>query len=65
MYALLEAEGPPHERMFTAAAVVEGQELGVGRGTSKKAAEQDAAREALDRLAEDDGAAARPAGGPA
>jgi ribonuclease-3 len=49
-YALLDAEGPPHERLFTAAAVVEGEELGVGRGTSKKSAEQDAAREALERL---------------
>jgi len=49
-YALLDAEGPPHQRLFTAAAVVEGRELGIGQGTSKKAAEQDAAREALTRL---------------
>jgi ribonuclease-3 len=50
-YVLLEAEGPPHDRTFTAAAVIEGEELGIGRGASKKAAEQDAAREALARLA--------------
>jgi ribonuclease-3 len=49
-YVLLDAEGPPHERTFTAAAVIDGEELGVGRGPSKKAAEQDAAREALARL---------------
>src|SRR5262245_41270500 len=49
-YSLLDAEGPPHQRLFTAAAVVEGKELGIGQGTSKKAAEQDAAREALARL---------------
>jgi ribonuclease-3 len=49
-YSLLDAEGPPHQRLFTAAAVVEGRELGIGQGTSKKAAEQDAAREALTRL---------------
>jgi ribonuclease-3 len=49
-YALLDAEGPPHERLFTAAAVVEGEQLGIGRGSSKKAAEQDAAREALKRV---------------
>jgi ribonuclease III len=61
VYALLEAEGPPHDRMFTAAAIVEGQELGVGRGTSKKAAEQDAARQALDRLTEGDDPATGPA----
>jgi dsRNA-specific ribonuclease len=30
--------------------VIDGEEVGVGRGRSKKAAEQDAAREALDRL---------------
>ncbi len=60
-YALLEAEGPPHDRRFTAAAIVDGEELGVGRGTSKKAAEQDAARQALDRLAEGDDSVAGPA----
>ena len=41
------AEGPPHERHFTCAAVVDGEELGTGEGGSKKAAEQEAAREAL------------------
>jgi ribonuclease-3 len=49
-YQLLEAEGPPHDRLFTAAAVVDGEELGIGRGSSKKEAEQVAAREALERL---------------
>ena len=50
-YAVLSAEGPPHERHFTCAAVVDGEQLGVGSGASKKAAEQEAAREALARLA--------------
>jgi ribonuclease-3 len=50
-YVVLSAEGPPHERHFTCAAVVGGIELGVGQGASKKAAEQEAAREALARLA--------------
>jgi ribonuclease-3 len=49
-YALLNAEGPPHNRTFTSAAVIDGEEAGVGRGSSKKAAEQNAAREALARL---------------
>jgi dsRNA-specific ribonuclease len=31
--------------------VIDGEEAGVGRGTSKKAAEQNAAQEALSRLA--------------
>jgi dsRNA-specific ribonuclease len=49
-YAVLSVEGPPHERHFTCAAVVDGEELGVGSGNSKKAAEQEAAREALTKI---------------
>ena len=50
-YAVLEVEGPPHDRTFTAAALIDGEETGRGRGRSKKDAEQEAAREALERLA--------------
>jgi len=50
-YAVLDVQGPPHDRTFTCAAVIEGEEAGVGTGRSKKAAEQAAARQALDRLA--------------
>jgi ribonuclease-3 len=46
-YRVLEAEGPPHERTFTVAALVEGEQLGTGTGRSKKDAEQGAAKEAL------------------
>ena len=49
-YTVLAAEGPPHNRLFTSAAIIGGEEAGVGRGSSKKAAEQNAAREALVRL---------------
>ncbi len=49
-YVVLSAEGPPHERHFTCAAVVDGEQLGVGEGGSKKVAEQEAAREALARI---------------
>jgi ribonuclease-3 len=49
-YAVLAVEGPPHERQFTCAAIVDGEQVGVGVGPSKKAAEQAAAGEALDRL---------------
>jgi ribonuclease-3 len=49
-YVVISAEGPPHARYFTCAAVVGGEQLGVGEGNSKKAAEQEAAREALVRL---------------
>jgi ribonuclease-3 len=49
-YALLDSEGPAHERTFTAAAVIDGVQAGVGKGGSKKDAEQEAAREALEGL---------------
>lgn len=49
-YTVLEVEGPPHERRFTCAAVIDGEQYGVGVGPSKKAAEQAAAREALARI---------------
>src|SRR6478609_8564808 len=45
-YAVLEVEGPPHDRRFTCAAMIDGEQLGVGSGESKKAAEQEAAKEA-------------------
>jgi ribonuclease-3 len=47
---VLEVEGPPHDRRFTSAAVIEGEQFGVGSGESKKAAEQEAAKEALAKL---------------
>src|ERR671923_57964 len=49
-YTVLEVEGPPHDRRFVCAAHVAGEQLGVGRGSTKKAAEQEAARQALDAL---------------
>jgi ribonuclease III len=49
-YRVLSEEGPPHERTYTVAASVGERELGNGRGRSKKHAEQEAAREAVERL---------------
>ena len=49
-YTVVEAHGPAHDRMFTCAALVDGEEAGVGRGRSKKEAEQAAAKEAIERL---------------
>jgi ribonuclease-3 len=54
-YTLLDSQGPAHERTFTAAAVIGGVHAGVGKGGSKKDAEQEAAREALEGLAAMDG----------
>ena len=44
--------GPDHEKEFTATVYLSGRHLGSGTGRSKKEAEQHAAREAFDRLAE-------------
>jgi ribonuclease-3 len=46
-YTTLNVEGPPHDRSFTAAAVIGDEVAGTGIGRSKKDAEQQAAREAL------------------
>jgi len=48
---VLDVHGPPHDRKFRCAAVIDGEEVGVGTGSSKKAAEQAAAEQALERLA--------------
>jgi ribonuclease-3 len=49
-YSVLDVEGPPHDRRFTSAAVIDGDEAGVGVGPSKKAAEQEAAKQALEKI---------------
>jgi ribonuclease-3 len=46
-YTVLAVDGPPHDRSFTAAAVIDGEVAGTGSGRSKKDAEQTAAQEAL------------------
>ncbi len=51
VYHTTEVAGPAHERVFTVEVVVGDRRLGVGRGPSKRAAQQDAARKALLRLA--------------
>lgn len=47
-YRLIEAIGPDHSREFVVAVDVDGEVLGAGRGRSKKSAEKDAARSALE-----------------
>jgi ribonuclease III len=49
-YEIASEEGPPHERSYVVVAKVDGEDLGRGSGRSKKHAEQEAAREAVDRL---------------
>jgi ribonuclease-3 len=47
---VLNVEGAPHDRTFTCAANIDGEQVGVGHGRSKKAAEQAAAQEVLAKL---------------
>lgn len=49
-YRMIERSGPEHQPEFTFEALAGDEALGRGRGSSKQAAEQDAAREAIKRL---------------
>ena len=49
-YVLVNEVGPPHDRTFTSAAMIDGENAGEGTGRSKKDAEQEAARHALEFL---------------
>lgn len=47
VYDVVAEEGPPHDRVFAVSALIDGEEVGRGRGKSKKDAEQEAAQAAL------------------
>lgn len=49
-YAVTAELGPPHDRTFEVVASVSGRPVGTGSGRSKKHAEQEAARAALEML---------------
>jgi len=49
-YTIINEKGPDHEKVFTAAVIYRGKEIGRGVGHSKKEAEQQAARLALESL---------------
>jgi ribonuclease-3 len=51
-YEVVSEDGPPHDRTFAVAATVAGAELSVGSGRSKKDAEQEAARVAMESFAD-------------
>lgn len=53
-YRIAEAHGPAHDRSFVAIAEVAGREIGRGEGKTKKAAEQEAASQALERVDDED-----------
>jgi ribonuclease-3 len=49
-YGVLSVEGPPHDRRFVCVAVIAGEQVGIGAASTKKAAEQEAARQALESM---------------
>ena len=48
VYKVLREEGPEHKRLFTVGVFFEGKKLATGKGRSKKIAEEEAARNALE-----------------
>ena len=50
-YELIEETGPAHDKTFTMQVLVDGIVYGTGKGSSKKEAEQLAAKNALEKLA--------------
>ena len=50
-YTLLSEEGPPHNKTFSICVNHDGLRLGEGTGKTKKEAEQQAAKDALEKLA--------------
>lgn len=50
VYTVLSEDGPDHDKHFTVSVSLNGKPLGTGEGTSKKRAEQAAARKAIEEL---------------
>jgi len=49
-YEVIEEKGPDHDKIFVTQLKVNEKVMGKGRGKSKKAAEQNAAKDALERM---------------
>ena len=50
-YEVIKEEGPSHNKTFTVEVKVDDIVMGIGKGSSKKAAEQEAAKNALEKQA--------------
>jgi ribonuclease III len=50
IYEVLNETGPEHEKMFKVTVLIENKKIAIGVGRSKKVAQQDAARNALDHF---------------
>ena len=49
-YIIISEKGPDHDKQFMSKVLCDGKELAIGEGKSKKAAEMEAARKALDNM---------------
>lgn len=49
-YEILDEIGFPHDKTFTMAILIDGKQMGIGKGKNKKEAEQAAAKEAISKL---------------
>lgn len=49
-YSIIDESGPGHRRQFSVRLTIEGEPTAQGRGATKKSAEQDAARQALETV---------------
>ncbi len=54
LYRTIDERGPDHNKVFTVEVLIEEKLCGRGEGTTKQAAEQEAARQALEKIASDD-----------
>ena len=54
LYRTIDERGPDHNKVFTVEVLIEEKVYGRGEGTSKRAAEQGAARQALEKIASDE-----------
>jgi ribonuclease-3 len=54
-YRLVRQSGPPHERIFFVKVEINGTTMGSGQGASKREAEQNAAQDAINMLALEQG----------
>ena len=53
-YRVIKESGPDHDKQFQASVVIGGEVKGIGSGKSKKEAEQDAAKKALEEIQSDE-----------
>jgi len=54
LYRTIDERGPDHNKVFTVEVLIEDKVYGRGEGTSKRAAEQEAARQALEKIASEE-----------